>query len=98
MSPCLVVCDIVPNSLAHKERLSLIGSILKKINDKEVKTLDDFRKNIKDSKDIIKLETEENYFVALPVEKVLVSEQFSSKENGYQVTNGIRQLFENLNN
>ncbi|MBP6892579.1 trypsin-like peptidase domain-containing protein [Candidatus Babeliales bacterium] len=90
----LIITHVIPDSPAYRARLRLIGSILKKVNDVEVKTLADLQKALQKSKEIITIETEENILVALDTQKVLKAEKVLAQKHGYAITPGMQQLLE----
>jgi serine protease Do len=90
--PALVVTHVLPNSVAFKERLKLAGSILQTVNDVEVKTLDDLRKAIKKTKNIITMETTDHILVALDLEKICKTEPEMAKSHSYKVTECMKIL------
>ena len=92
--PALIITYILPDSVSYRSRLHIQGSILKKINGIEVKTLDDIKKALLQSKDQITVETTDNLLVALCKDKVLKGEQFLSQNFGYSITPGMKALFD----
>jgi len=91
-NPLLVVTHVMPDSPAYRARLHIVGSILKKINGIEVKTLDDLRKALLASGEIITIETTDNILIALSKEKVLKAERSLAKIFGYNITQGMQGL------
>lgn len=90
--PLLVVTHVMPDSPAHRARLRLTGSILKKVNGQKVKTLVDLQKALQLSGEIITLETDDHILVAVDTQKVIHSEAGLSKLFGYTITPGMQQL------
>ena len=90
--PVLVVTHVMPESPAHRARLRITGSILKKVNGKPVATLDDLREALAQSGDQITVQTTDKILVALSKEKVLKQERMLAQMFGYQVTPGMQQL------
>ncbi len=90
--PLLVVTHVMPDSPAYRARLHIVGSILKKINGVEVKTLEDVRKALLQSGEIITIETTDNILIALSKEKVLKAERSLAKIFGYNITQGMQDL------
>jgi serine protease Do len=90
--PLLIVTHIFPDSPAHRARMSLTGSILKKVNDKPVATLSDLVAALKNAKEIITIETDDHILVALDKEKVVKAEPCLAKKFGYKVTPCMQQL------
>lgn len=94
----LIVTHVLPNSVAFKQRLKLTGAILKTVNDTPVKTLDELRKAIKKTKDIIKMETTDHILVALDLAKICQTEPEMAKNHGYKVTECMNILMEKCQN
>ncbi len=92
--PVLVVTHVMPDSPAHRARLRIVGSVLKKVNGQKVATLDDLRDALLHSGDQITVETSDNILVALSKDKVLRQEGMLAQTFGYHVTPGMKQLLE----
>lgn len=90
--PVLVVTHVMPDSPAHRARLRLTGSILSKVNGKEVKTLEDLQKALASSGNIITIETTDNILVAIAKDKVLKAEPILARKFGYSITPCMQQL------
>jgi len=90
----LVITSVLPNSVAFKERLKLTASILETVNDMPVKTLDDLRKAIKKTKNVITMETTDHILVALDLAKICKTEPEIAKAHGYKVTECMKILME----
>lgn len=88
----LIVTSVLPNSVAFKERLKLTGSILKTVNDMPVKTLDDLRKAIAKTKNIVKMETTDHILVALDLAKICKTEPDMARSHGYKTTECMNTL------
>jgi S1-C subfamily serine protease len=88
----LVVTSVLPNSVAFKERLKLTGSILDTVNGMPVKTLDDLRKAIKKTKNIITMETTDHILVALDLMKICKTEPEIAKSLNYKITECMKIL------
>lgn len=95
--PVLIVTHIMPDSPAHRARQGLVGSVLKKVNGKKVKTLDDLRSSLADSGKVITVETTDNVIAALARDKVVKQERSLAQTFGYQVTSGMQKLLEKHN-
>ncbi|MCX5924565.1 MAG: trypsin-like peptidase domain-containing protein [Candidatus Dependentiae bacterium] len=88
----LVVTHVMPDSPAYRARLRIVGSVLKKVNGQDVKTLQDLNAALLKSGDMITIETTDNLLIALSKEKVLKAERNLAQTFGYQLTSGMEQL------
>ncbi|MCX5923085.1 MAG: trypsin-like peptidase domain-containing protein [Candidatus Dependentiae bacterium] len=95
--PLLVVTHVMQDSPAYRARLHIAGSILKKVNGIDVKTLDDLRKALLHSGEIITVETTDNILIALCKEKVLKAERSLATIFGYKITQGMVNLMQKEN-
>ena len=95
--PVLVVTHVMQDSPAYRTRLNITGSILKKVNTIEVKTLEELRKALLQSKETITVETGDNILVALSTEKVLKAERGLAHIFGYTITQGMQDLMKKQN-
>lgn len=92
--PVLVVTHVIPNSVAFKDRLQLTGSILKTVNGMEVATLEDLRKAVEKTKNMITMETTDHILVALGLEKICKIEAELSRSQGYVITPCMKTLMQ----
>lgn len=90
----LVITCVLPNSVAFKERLKLTASILETVNDVKVKTLDDLRKAIKKTKNVITMETTDHILVALDLDKICKTESEMAKQHSYKITECMKILMQ----
>ena len=90
----LIITHLIPDSPAYRARLRLVGSILKKVNGIEVKTLDDLQKALQKSGEIITIETDDHIMVALDSAKVVKAEKELAQKHAYQITKGMQLLME----
>lgn len=90
--PALVITHVLPDSPAYKDRIRIVGSIIKKLNGIEVKTLEQLREALLKSGDIITLETSENILVALAKDRVIKAESVLAHATGYDITAGMQAL------
>ncbi len=90
--PALIITSVLPNSIAFKERLKLTGSILETVNDTRVKTLDDLRKAINKTKNVITMETTDHILVALDLAKICKTEPEIAKALNYKITECMKIL------
>lgn len=99
--PQLIVTHILPNSQTHRVRAINIGSVLKTVNNREVKTLDEFRKALLDSIDLqyirftfkdMVFRTDKDFLLVLDYAKVLAQEQKFSLDYCYPLSNTVKQL------
>ena len=88
----LVITKVLSDSLAFRSRSPLIGTILKKVNDISVATLQDLRNALAQSKELVKVENDDHVMIALDVKKMLAQEPKLSVMHGYQITPGVRKL------
>lgn len=92
MEPMLVVTHMFPNSVAYKARVQLVGALLREINGKEVKTLEQLRDAIAESGDLITIKTEDNILAALDTKLAMQQEPAFAQIFGYNVTEGMMRL------
>lgn len=92
MDPALVVTNIMPNSLAFKTRVRLVGAVLTEVNGKKVTTLKELRNALADSGDMITVETDDNILAALKTEDVIKQEPAFSHMFRYNITEGMERL------
>lgn len=94
MEPRLVVTHIFPDSMVFKSRTFGPGTILKEINGKEVKTLDEFRNAVTLSKntDYLTIKTSEDLFTVLPWQRVVSDEPKLAKNYLYNITPFMREF------
>ncbi len=92
--PALIISYILPDSCAYRARLRIQGSILKKVNGKKVKTLQDLQKALLESKEQITVENTDNILVALDTDRVIKQEQNLAHTFGYQITSGMQALLD----
>lgn len=88
----LLISYIFPNTQLHKSRTAYAGDLLDKINDQEVRTLDDFRKAISIKKDFLTIKTKSKKFTVLAVDKVLREEIMLAQEYHYPPSDLIAAL------
>jgi serine protease Do len=88
----LIITHIFHDSQAREARSVKKGLLIKKINDIEVFTLDDFRQAIEKDPEYLGLQTENNLFMALSMKKVLEEEDELSQRNYYQKTDLVKKL------
>lgn len=85
----LIICNIIPGSYLKSINTLQNGSIIRKINNKKVYTLDDYRKvlmSLKNEKYII-IETFCGVRQVLDISKILDEEQKLADNNNYKVSN-----------
>ena len=88
----LVITKTLPDSLAYRSRSPLTGTILKKVNDIPVGTLQDLRNALAQSKELVKIENGDHVMIAFDVKKMLAQEPKLSAMHGYQATPGVKKL------
>jgi len=90
--PILVITKVLPESLAFRSRSPLTATILKKVNDREVHSLQELREAIAQSKDLVKIENGDHVIVAFDTQKMLAVESKLAMMHGYQITSGVKSL------
>ena len=98
MKPALIITHVLPDSEASKTR-SLHGAmIIKEINGKEVRTLEDFRKQVAESltTKFLTIKTEGNVFAVVPFIKALRDEPRFASSYFYNVTPFTQKLLKQI--
>ena len=90
--PQLIITSVLAHSPAERCRVKLVGSIIKKVNGKEVHTLKDLQKAVLASGNQIQIETTDNIMVALDKDDVVKSEVRLSQWNNYALTKMMQEL------
>ena len=95
----VLITQIYPGSSLSKFSILTPGSILKKINDIDIKTIEDVRKAInnplkKKSKKFMKIETEDNKIAILDMEKIIQENLFLSQNYNFPITELNQQILE----
>lgn len=90
--PVLVVTHVMPHSPAQRCRLQLVGSTLKEVNGKSVKTLEDLRAAVEQTQDILTVKTSDNAMIAMTKKDVLDNEIRLARTYAYQITPGMELL------
>ncbi len=95
--PALIITHILPNSQAQKARVLGSGVILKEINGKPVKTLNDFREIVGSLKqdDFMTIRTVDKMFAAFAVDKILKEEDLLSSRYFYKKSDLIEKIKSN---
>ncbi len=88
----LIITKVLPDSLAYRSRSPLTATILKKLNDIPVSTLNDLREALAQSKELVKVENGDHVMVAFDVQKMIAQEPKLSMMHGYQITPGVKKL------
>jgi serine protease Do len=90
----LIITHIFPNSQAYKARVLRPGGVIEQVNDKEIKTLDDFRAAVLLSKnnDYLTIKTIDKMFAVLSVKKILKDEKTLSSRFFYPISTLIEEL------
>lgn len=92
MEPALVVTHIMPNSVAYKTRVRLVGAVLTELNGKEVNTLESLRRVLAQSGEMITVKTGDNVLAALKTADVVQQEAAFARMFAYNTTEGMAQL------
>ncbi|MBP6869819.1 trypsin-like peptidase domain-containing protein [Candidatus Babeliales bacterium] len=90
--PILVVTHVMPNSPAQRCRLQLVGSTLKLVNGKPVKTLAELRQAIAQTEEILTVKTSDNAMVAISKKDLLDNEVRLARTYAYQIAAGMETL------
>ncbi|MCF7899381.1 trypsin-like peptidase domain-containing protein [Candidatus Babeliales bacterium] len=74
--PAILITNVFPDSQARKARVLTKGAIIDEVNGDNVKTLADFRRAVKKSKEsgYLTVKTGDKMFAALPINKILQDE------------------------
>lgn len=88
----LVVTHVMPNSPAQRCRLQLVGSTLKEVNGKPVKTLEQLRDAIGQTQDILTVKTTDNAMVAMTKKDLVNNEVRLARTYAYQIAAGMEAL------
>ncbi len=88
----LMISCIFPNTQIHKSRIVYPGDLISEINGQIVKTLDEFRNAVSQSKDFLTIKTKNKKFAVLSIEKVLNEEIMLAQEYHYAPSNLIKAL------
>jgi serine protease Do len=92
MTPALVITHVMPNSVAYKTRVRLVGSILTELNGKAVTTLEQLRKVLQDSGEMITIKTDDHVLAAMKRADVLEQEAAFAQIFSYNTTQGMQAL------
>ena len=92
--PRLIITHIFPDSQVQKSRVMYVGDLLKEINGKTVKSLDDFRSAIVEGKKsgFLTVKIEDDRFSVFSLNKILEDEPMLSKRYLYKVSKLISDL------
>lgn len=99
--PLLIVTHIFPNSQVYRSRTIMIGSTIKQVNGKDVRTLADLRQalssgaqskflTIKAADNVSR--ASENVFVALPLEKIMEEEPKLARDYHYPLSSTMKHI------
>ena len=74
----LLITHVFPNSATHQARSVSVGDIITHVNGQEVKTLDDFRKAVRDgaAKDYLSILTDDKNFLVLSHRQIVEEEEY----------------------
>ncbi len=94
VEPVLVVTNLFPDSQAARVHTLAPGTLIKEINNKEVKSLADFRKALFDGlkNDFLTIKTSNNIFAVLPMRVVLEDEKRLSRNYFYPLNETTQEL------
>lgn len=99
--PILVITHIFPNSQLYRSRVLVVGSTINEVNGVKVRTLDDFRKALKNpphskfftiraSDNVAR--ASDNVFVTLAIDKILEEEPQLARDYKYALSEAAREL------
>ena len=96
VDPVLVVSHVLPGSFAQRSRVIIPGTLIKQVNGRNVKTLEQFRNSLQKSLEtkFMTLKTEDEIFVAFPFKQILEQEKRLSHIYHYPISENIRELKE----
>lgn len=96
VDPVLVVSHVLPGSFAQRSRVIVPGTLLKQINGRTVKTLEQFRNSLQKSLEtkFMTIKTEDEIFVAFPFKQILEQEKRLSHIYHYPISENMRELKE----
>ena len=94
VEPVLVITNLFPDSQAAKVHTLAPGTLIKEVNNKEVKNLADFRKALFDGlkNDYLTIKTSNNIFAVLPMRVVLQDEKRLSRNYFYPLNETTQEL------
>jgi serine protease Do len=94
LDPILIITHVLPGSLAQRSKALLPGMVLKEINGKEVKTLQDLRSVIKKGAhdNHLMVKTTDDVLVALPMQQLLEEEPLLAYDFHYPLTDLVKDL------
>lgn len=92
--PILIITHVMPYSPAQRCRLLMVGALLKNVNGKPVKTLQDLRQAIEQTADILTMQTSDNAMVALSKKDLLDHEARLARMYAYQISPGMQALID----
>ena len=83
----LIVTYVTPTTPLYKNNIIVSGSIIKKINNKPVKTLDEYRKALLNGKDTITVHLDNNKIEVINFKFIKKYEQELSKQYNFPISN-----------
>lgn len=98
MKEVLVITSILPGSQMHKVECFYPGALLDKVNDKEIKNLNDLRHALMLSKQTkrVAITTKDNFSTVLSLEKILDDERRLSRDFMYKITPSMDRLLKEV--
>lgn len=98
MEPVIIITHILPDSEASKTRALHAGMIIKEINGKKVRTLEQFRQQVAESlqSNFLTIKTEGNVFAVLPFMRALRDEPKLASSYFYQITPLVRDFLKKV--
>ena len=87
-----VIVHIFKNSQIHNEKILSVGDIIHKVNNKEIKSIKDYRKAIMNSNKYISLETKNNKECIINIKEALQNEKKLSDTFNYKLNITYKKL------
>lgn len=92
MKECIIVANVLMGGQVGKMKILEAGNVIKKVNGKKTKNLDEFRKQFVQSDKVLKIETCSNKVAILPIDKLKKDDKLMRKNYNYTESKLFRQL------
>lgn len=92
----LVISNIFQNSSVQQARVLQVGDVLESVNDRIVRTMEDFYAAVLADTTYLTIKTEDNRLCILALDEVLKEEERLSQQNRYQSTELFSQLIQKM--
>lgn len=92
--PSLLITNILSNSQAFKARVLRPGEVIQEVNGEVVKTMDDFRRAVRKSKETryLTVKTEDNFYGVMSIDKILNDEDMLASRHFFKKSKLIDEL------